>query len=188
MGSGDMFRCRRGLPLAELFSHNVILNLRHLTDEMSCRWLAQFLLQWKFQEAENKPATDRLETLIVIDDASRFVSAGSWPFDKSSGPTPLTHVLSVLRSSGMGLCVVTQLPGGHGSRRPGPFKPDPRCGRRPWTGAPPSPGRDDRPRSTAARRPRQTCHARGRRFLRPRRRLSGTGSWPCAITSMASAR
>ena len=109
-GAGGMFTCRRGLDLREVFSQNVILDLRHLADPLSCRWLAQHLVSWKYQDARNKGENNRLETLIVIDDASRFLGAPTWPSHAAQEPTPLAHMISVLRSSGTGLMVSTQLP------------------------------------------------------------------------------
>jgi hypothetical protein len=109
-GSGEMFICRRGVPLEDLFSQNVILDCRHLTDELACRWLAQYILYWKYQEARNRPHVDRLETLVVIDDAQRFLSAHASGSGAISVTTPLSHLLAVLRSSGTGLCASTQLP------------------------------------------------------------------------------
>jgi len=109
-GAGGMFTCRRGLDLREVFSQNVILDLRHLADPLSCRWLAQHLVAWKYQDARNKGENNRLETLIVIDDASRFLGAPTWPSHAAQDATPLSHMLAVLRSSGTGLMAATQLP------------------------------------------------------------------------------
>jgi len=109
-GAAGMFSCRKGLPLQDLFDSNVILSCPHLTDPLACRWLAQHLLTWKYQQARGRPETDRLETLIVIDDAQRFLTAPGWQSDASREPTPLAHVLAALRSSGTGLLVASQLP------------------------------------------------------------------------------
>ncbi|MFO8015115.1 MAG: hypothetical protein R6X20_17655 [Phycisphaerae bacterium] len=109
-GAGGMFSCRKGLPLQDLFEHNVILSCPHLTDPLSCRWLAQHLLCWKYQGARDKPETNRLDTLLVIDDAQRFLVAPGWQSDASREPTPLAHVLAVLRSSGSGVLTASQLP------------------------------------------------------------------------------
>ena len=109
-GAAGMFTCRSGVPLQELFNRNVILGLPNLTDEFSCRWLAQYLLYWKFQQSRSEPPIGQLENLIVIDDCHRFLNYGSWPADKSSGLTSLAHVLAVLRTSGVGLIAASQLP------------------------------------------------------------------------------
>jgi len=109
-GSGTLFTCRCGVPLQDLFSRNIILDLRHITDEFTSRWLAQYLLYWSFQEARSRPPTTCLQTLIVIDDAQRYISRRAWSADAAEAPTPLAHILAVLRSSGTGLLVASQLP------------------------------------------------------------------------------
>ena len=107
-GSGEMFACRCGVPLEDLLQTNTIFVCRHLTDELACRWLPVELLDWKYFEA--KPHTNQLRDLLVIDDATRFIGARGPGSETTSLTTPLGHIQSVLRSSGTGLCVATQLP------------------------------------------------------------------------------
>jgi hypothetical protein len=110
LGGKGLFACRRGVSMEELFSTNTILGARSLTDDMQCRALALFLLYWEFQRYRYEPETNRLTHLIIYDDASRFFGTPGDQFGAASRTSPLAHVLALLRSTGTGLVVATQLP------------------------------------------------------------------------------
>jgi hypothetical protein len=111
MGENNLFACRKGLDLKWLFENDVILNARSITDEMQCRALALLLLYTRFQQCRYLPQTSQLRHLIIIDDSSRFV--GNIPHQQNADSiTPsYAHMLAAIRSSGSGVCCVTQLPG-----------------------------------------------------------------------------
>jgi len=98
------------LPMDSIFSRNTILNARSLTDDMQCRALALQLLYWKFQQCRYKPETNKLEHLLIFDDASRFFGTAGDQFSASSRTSPLGHILALLRATGTGVVVATQLP------------------------------------------------------------------------------
>jgi len=108
--SRNLFACRRGVPISELFNRNIIITCGSLTDELACKLFVTYLLYWKFADSRDKPETNTLQNLVIIDDAQRFLSTRSGEPGTSTCTTPLSHVLSVLRSSGCGLLVATQLP------------------------------------------------------------------------------
>lgn len=110
LGEKDLFACRRGISMDELFSSTTILDARSLTDDMQCRALALFLLYWQFQRCRYEPETNRLAHLIVCDDASRWFGTAGDQFGAASRTSPLAHILALLRSTGTGLVVATQLP------------------------------------------------------------------------------
>jgi len=111
MGENNLFACRKGLNLKWLFENDVILNARPLVDDMQCRALTLLLLYTRFQQCRYLPQTSRLRHLIIIDDSSRFV--GNIPHQQNADSiTPsYAHMLAAIRSSGSGVCCVTQLPG-----------------------------------------------------------------------------
>lgn len=108
--SGNLFACRRGIPISELFNRNIIITCSSLTDELACKLFVTYLLYWKFADSRDRPETNTLQNLFIIDDAQRFLSVRMGESGTYTPTTPLTHVLSVLRSSGCGLLVATQLP------------------------------------------------------------------------------
>jgi hypothetical protein len=110
MGERDLFACRGGISMDQLFSRNTIINARSLSDDMQCRALALFLLYWKYQQCRYKPETNKLEHLIIFDDASRFVGTAGDQFGAASRTSALGSYLALLRATGTGTAWATQLP------------------------------------------------------------------------------
>jgi len=110
IGEKELFACRKGVSMEWLFSRNSIINARCLTDDMQCRFLAQWFLYWKYQFSRYKSESNQLEHLIIIDDSSRFVGTAGEQFESSTRTSPLGHILALLRSTGTGLAAATQLP------------------------------------------------------------------------------
>jgi len=108
-GSGNVFKCRKGIDLSTLFNHNIILGCRSITDEFSARFLAFYLLYYLYESERFLPSTDKLKRVLVLDDATRFISVRTG-FEASSAVSSLTHIYSVLRSSGNGIIAVSQIP------------------------------------------------------------------------------
>lgn len=111
LGEKGLFACRRGLSIQRLFSTNTVLNARSLTDDMQCRALALFFLYWEFQRCRYQPESNRLSHLLVFDDASRWFGTPGNQFGATSRTSPLAHILALLRATGTGVVVSTQLPG-----------------------------------------------------------------------------
>ena len=109
-GSGNLFRCRQGIDLAGLFQgHNVILGGRAITDEFAAKFLTVYFI-WYLHELERfSPATSALRRVLILDDATRSLSARSG-FDASSGTSSFTNIFATLRSSGNGVITTTQIP------------------------------------------------------------------------------
>jgi hypothetical protein len=110
IGEKDLFACRRGISMEDLAGTNTILDARSLTDDMQCRALMLFFLYWEYQRHRYEPETNRLSHLIVCDDASRWFGTAGDQFGAASKISPLAHILAMLRSTGTGLLVATQLP------------------------------------------------------------------------------
>lgn len=110
MGEKELFACRKGLSLDNIFTHNSIINARSLTDDMQCRAVILNLLYHKFQQCRYKPETNKLEHLIIVDDASRFIGTAGDQFGASSKTSPIGHILALLRATGTGVVFATQLP------------------------------------------------------------------------------
>lgn len=108
-GSGNVFKCRKGIDLSTLFNHNIILGCRSITDEFSARFLASYLLYYLYESERFLPSNDKLKRALVFDDATRFLSVRTG-FEASSAVSSLTHIYSVLRSSGNGVIAVSQIP------------------------------------------------------------------------------
>jgi hypothetical protein len=110
LGEKHLFACRRGISMEELFRVNTILGARSETDDMQCRALALFLLYWEYQRHRYQPETNKLTHLIICDDATRWFGTAGDQFGAASRTSPLAHILALLRSTGTGLLVATQLP------------------------------------------------------------------------------
>ncbi|MEN6307696.1 MAG: hypothetical protein ABFD91_08070 [Anaerohalosphaeraceae bacterium] len=110
LGKQNLFSCRKGISLDWLFSNNVVINARSLTDEMQCRFFVIYLLYWLYQRARNTSETHQLKHILIIDDATRFIGTTGTAFDGHTKTSPLGHLLAVLRSSGICLIYATQLP------------------------------------------------------------------------------
>jgi hypothetical protein len=108
-GTGDLFRCRKGVDLSTLFRHNMILGCRAITDEFAAKFLALFLLFWLYESERFSPPTDRLKRAFILDDATLFLQAKSG-FDAASKTSSFTHIFSRLRSSGNAVIAATQIP------------------------------------------------------------------------------
>lgn len=104
----ELFVTRAGLPLEELFQGRYILPCWHLST-VQCRFLAWFLLNWLCFKSLQAPETTQLKSLMVIDDASKFISRPDNVFGSGSKTSPYLHLLPVLRSTGRGVIFVDQL-------------------------------------------------------------------------------
>jgi hypothetical protein len=108
-GSGNLFNCSTGIDLETLFGHNVILGCRGITDDFALKFLAMHLLYWQYESERFVPSTNELKSALIFDDGSRFLGARGG-FDAASKATSFTHIYAVLRSSGRGVIVTTQIP------------------------------------------------------------------------------
>jgi len=108
LGRNNLFATRSGLPLDSLFTGNYILQCRYLTATQS-RFLGWFLLNYLYFRSLHMPETTKLKSLLVFDDASKFISRPDNVF--GSGPTTsvFLHLLSTLRSTGHGAVFIDQL-------------------------------------------------------------------------------
>ena len=109
LGVQLIFSCRKGLSLEWIFGQNTVINARNLTNSYQCKVLVIFLLFWLYQRARNLPETTEIKHVLIIDDASRFVGTGN-EFSAQKKTSPLGHILSVLRSSGVCCIFASQLP------------------------------------------------------------------------------
>ncbi len=73
-GSGNLFKCRRGIDLKTLFNHNVILGCRSITDDFAAKFLSLYLLYWLYESERFSPPCDNLKRVLIFDDASRYLS------------------------------------------------------------------------------------------------------------------
>lgn len=108
-GSGNLFKCRKGINLATLFNHNVILGCRSITDDFAAKFLALFFLFWLYESKRFSLPLDRLERLLIFDDATRYL-ANRGGFDGAATTSPFVTIFSHLRSSGCGVISTTQIP------------------------------------------------------------------------------
>jgi hypothetical protein len=108
-GSGNLFKCRKGIDLPTLFKHNIILGCRSITDEFSARFLAFYLLYYLYESERFLAPSDKLKRVLIFEDATRWLSVRTG-FDAASAVSSLTHIYSVLRSSGNGIIAVSQIP------------------------------------------------------------------------------
>ena len=109
LGKQNLFSCRKGLSLEWLFSENIVINARSLTNEMQCKILLIFLLYWLYQQARNLPETKEIKHVIIIDDATRFIGVAN-QYDANKRTSPLGHILAVLRAAGICVIFATQIP------------------------------------------------------------------------------
>jgi hypothetical protein len=108
-GSGNLFKCRRGVDLRVLFNHNVILGCRSITDHFAAKFLAVFLLYWLYESERFSPPCDNLKRTVILDDSTNYLSVRAG-FDTTSHTSILTEIYSRLRSSGNGVIATTQIP------------------------------------------------------------------------------
>lgn len=108
-GSGNLFKCRKGIDLATLFNHNLIVGCRSITDDFAAKFLSFFLLYWLYESERISPPSDRLKRVLILDDATSYLSIRGG-FDAASTTSPFTNIFSRLRSSGNGVISTTQIP------------------------------------------------------------------------------
>lgn len=108
-GSGNLFKCRKGIDLKTLFNHNVILGCRSITDHFAAKFLCVYLLYWLYESERFSLPSDKLKRVLILDDAASCLAVRQG-FDTSSHTSILTEIYSRLRSSGNGVIVTTQIP------------------------------------------------------------------------------
>jgi Helicase HerA, central domain len=109
IGKQNLFSCRKGLALEELFSTNTVINARSLTHEMQSKAFCLYLLFWLYQRAKTLPDTNTLKHIIIIDDATMFIGTSHQSYGQKK-TSSLGHILAVLRSSGVCCIFASQLP------------------------------------------------------------------------------
>jgi len=108
-GSGNLFKCRKGIDLATLFNKNVILGCRSITDDFAAKFLTLHLLYWLYESERSARPTDHLKRLLVLDDAAQNLSIKQG-FDTACSTSSFTNIYARLRSSGNGVIATTQIP------------------------------------------------------------------------------
>ena len=107
-GSGNLFKCRKGIGLPRLFGRNVVLGTRSVTDDFATRSLAFYLL-WYLQESERHAApTQQPKSVLIIDDASRYIGAREGATGRAL--SSIGSILTTMRSSGRCFAAVSQVP------------------------------------------------------------------------------
>jgi len=76
---------------------------------VQCRFLAWFLLNWLYFTSLRVPETTQLKSVMLIDDASKFINRPDNVFGSGAKTSAYMHLLSVLRSTGRGIIFVDQL-------------------------------------------------------------------------------
>ena len=107
-GSGNLFKCRKGMDLDRLFKRNVVFGARSITDDFATQFLAFYLLWYLHESDRFAPPTDRPKSVLIIDDSSRWI--GARDSGSHRGLSSLGSVLTTLRSSGHCFVAVTQVP------------------------------------------------------------------------------
>jgi len=108
LGRNNLFATRSGLPLTEFFAGNYILPCQHLTVTQS-RFVGWFLLNNLQFRSLHMPETTELKSLLVFDDASKFISRPDNIFGSGAKTSIFLHLLSTLRSTGRGAIFLDQL-------------------------------------------------------------------------------
>lgn len=103
-----LFSTRGGISLKELFRGRFIIGCPFLNSYQARFWSLYFFTYRHYQSI-GLPETSSLRHLIVIDDASRFVSRPETIFSSGGKFGAWMHVLSVLRSSGTGYIFIDQI-------------------------------------------------------------------------------
>jgi hypothetical protein len=107
-GSGNLFRCRNGIDLERLFHRNVVLGTRSITDALAAQFLAVHILYWLHESERSAQPTDQPKSVLIIDDASRYLAARDTAGRGSL--SSLGSILTTLRSSGRCFVAVAQVP------------------------------------------------------------------------------
>lgn len=107
-GSGNLFKCRKGIGLPRLFGRNVVFGTRSVTDDFATRSLAFYLL-WYLQESERHAApTQQPKSVLIIDDASHYIGAREGATGRAL--SSISSILTTMRSSGRCFAAVSQVP------------------------------------------------------------------------------
>jgi hypothetical protein len=108
LGKNNLFSTRLGLPLDRLTSGRYILSTRFLTTVQS-RYFGWFLINYLYFKSLHQPETTQLRQVIVIDDASKYISKSDTVFGSGARTSSWLHLLSTIRSSGTSILLVDQL-------------------------------------------------------------------------------
>jgi len=90
-GSGNLFKCRKGIDLATLFNSNVILGCRSITDDFAAKFLGLYLLYYLYESERYSLPSDKLKRVLIFDDAARFL-ARSQGFDSATKTSSFTNI------------------------------------------------------------------------------------------------
>ncbi len=108
LGRNNLFSTRSGLPLNRFFAGNYVLQCRHLTTTQS-RFLGWFLLNYLYFKSLHVPETTELRSLLVFEDAGKFISRPDSVFGPGAKTSVFLNLLSVLRSTGRSAIFIDQL-------------------------------------------------------------------------------
>lgn len=113
-GSGNLFKCRKGIELSALFKRNVLFGTRAITDPWAAKFLATFCLFYlqemdrcTAQSPQKRP--ENIKSCLIIDDAAKYIGIreGTGP---TTGLSSLAAILLTIRQSGRGFVAVSQIP------------------------------------------------------------------------------
>ena len=100
---------RQGLPLERILQGNYIIPCHHL-NSWQCRYLAIHLMHFLHFRSLGQPEKTSTHNLLIIDDASNFISKPESVFGSGSSISPYHYLLKTLRSSGAGWIFLDQTP------------------------------------------------------------------------------
>ena len=109
IGPNEIFATREGLPMEKIFQDNYIIPCHHL-NSWQCRYLGIHLMNYLHFDSLGQPEQTSTRNLLIIDDASRFISKPQSVFGTGSSISPWHSLLKTIRSSGAGWMFLDQIP------------------------------------------------------------------------------
>jgi len=108
LARNELFSTRSGIPLDQLFNGNYVLPCQDITSTQA-RFLGWFLLNYARFRSLGLPETKQLKSLIVFEDASKFITKPESIYGGGPRTSIWLDLLCTLRSTGRAVIFVDQL-------------------------------------------------------------------------------
>ena len=107
VGPNNLFATRNGLPISEIYNGNYILPT-HRCSRLQSQALYLYFISYKLIDSYEALESTHLESIIVIDDSSSYISKSENSFGSGYKNSYASHATKKLRGSGQGQIFVNQ--------------------------------------------------------------------------------
>jgi len=116
-GKGRMLDCQKSIPMSELLSHPVVVELRRIGDDDEKAFLISLLFMRLYEATQSHPPDGKLRHVTLIEEAHRLLrnipatASAETANPRGKAIEMFTDMMAEMRAHGEGFIIVDQMPG-----------------------------------------------------------------------------